>query len=232
MSRLSIAQLRIGQPVPFGPRGEPSAIARSPVAGPLRATATGLAGDAPGDPLRHGGPDKAIHAYPAAHYPLWVADLPGAADRFTPGAFGENLVIEGATEADICLGDRWQAGEVLLEVSQSRQPCWKLNLRFGLPDMARRVQATGRSGWYFRVLTEGALEAGMEARLIHRPQPDWPLVRVSDLLYRAPLDRAALAAFASLPGLPEGWRRLARNRLASGAVEDWQARLETPAPPG
>ncbi|GAB4282537.1 MAG: MOSC domain-containing protein [Roseovarius sp.] len=232
MSRFRIAELRIGTPVPFGPRGEPSAIARSAVAGPRWATATGLAGDVPGDPLRHGGPDKALHAYPAAHYPRWAADLPDAAGRFAPGAFGENLVVEGVEEADICLGDRWQAGEVLLEVSQGRQPCWKLNPRFGLPDMARRVQSSGRTGWYFRVLAEGALEAGMQARLIRRPHPDWPLVRVSELLYRAPLDRAALAAFAALPGLPESWRSLARNRLASGTVEDWQARLATPAPPG
>lgn len=231
MSRFRIRQLRIGRPVPFGPRGEPSAIDKRPVAGPLRATATGLAGDAQGDPQRHGGPDKAIHAYPAAHYRAWAADLPTAADRFLPGAFGENLVIAGATEADICLGDRWRAGGVLLEVSQGRQPCWKLNLRFGRPDMARRVQDSGRTGWYFRVLEEGDLEAGQGARLVARPHPDWPLSRVAELLYRAPLDRAALAAFAALPGLPASWRRLAENRLASGRVEDWRPRLETPAGP-
>lgn len=118
-----------------------------------------------------------------------------------PGAFGENLVIEGATEGDLCLCDRYRLGGALVEVSQTRQPCWRLNLRFDLPDMAARVQKTGRTGWYFRVITEGLIAQGDRAELIARPNPDWPLARVWRLLYRETMDLDELTAFAALPGL-------------------------------
>jgi MOSC domain-containing protein YiiM len=229
MQSFSVAELRVGTARPFGPKGEPSAIDKAPVAGPLMAGAAGLAGDEHGDPRHHGGPDKALHAYPAAHYPLWRAEMPERAERFRPGGFGENLVVEGVAEAAICLGDRFRLGGALLEVSQGRQPCWRLNVRFDRPDMARRVQETGRSGWYFRVLEPGPIEAGDIARLEARPQPRWTLGRVADLLYRDRLNRAELAAFAALPGLPPGWRRLAEARLARGRTEDWSARIDTPA---
>ena len=228
MSGMQITELRIGTPRPFGPKGEPSAIDKAPVTGPVQATETGLAGDAQGDPKRHGGSEKAIHAYPLAHYPAWAEEMRERADFFRPGAFGENLVVEGATEADICLGDRWRIGGALLEVSQGRQPCWKLNIRFERPDMARRVQTTGRTGWYFRVLVPGAIKAGDRAVRVARPNPDWPLPHVTRLLYHETMDRDALTALARLPGLPESWRSLALRRLASGAVEDWRPRLDTP----
>lgn len=231
MAGFEVLELRVGSARPFGPRGRPSAIEKHRVAGPLAALATGLAGDEQGDPVHHGGRDKAVHAYPVAHYASWAAELAAIARHFQPGAFGENLVVAGVTEADIHLGDRWQLGLALLEVSQSRQPCWKLNVRFARPDMARLVQATGRTGWYFRVLEPGRIAAGETATLIARPHPDWPLDRVWRLLYRDTLDQAALTAFAALPELPEGWRRLAQRRLASGRVEDWRARLETPDDP-
>ena len=95
--------------------------------------------------------------------------------------------------------------------------------------MARLVQETGRSGWYFRVLEPGPVRAGDAAILDARPEPRWTLTRVADLLYRDRLNRTDLAAFAALPGLPPGWRRLAETRLASGRTEDWSARVDTPA---
>lgn len=228
MCLFTISEVRVGHPVPFGPRGEPSAIDKRPVTDPVLATPLGMTGDAQGDPRRHGGLDKAVHAYPASHYPQWRQDLPGEADRFPTGAFGENLVVEGATEGSICLGDIIRAGGAVVEVSQARQPCWKLNVRFGRTDMARRVQTTGRTGWYFRVLTPGLVAAGDAAILEARPNPDWPLTRAAGLLYRDRLNRADLEAFVALPSLTEGWRRLAEVRLASNRTEDWSARLDTP----
>lgn len=228
MTGFRVPELRIGRARPFGPQGQPSAIDKTQVAGTLFAGTEGIAGDEQGDRRHHGGPDKAIHAYPVHHYAAWAAELPAAATRFGPGGFGENLVIEGATEADICLGDRWRLGGALLEVSQGRQPCWKLNLRFGVPDMARRVQASGRTGWYFRVIEPGALRPGTEAQLVARPHPAWSLARVGHVLYRNTLDLQALSDLAEMPRLPESWRRLAQRRIATGTVEDWRPRTETP----
>ncbi len=228
MADFSIAGVRVGKCRPLGVSGVLSGIDKQPVSGPVLARDAGLDGDAQGDPRHHGGPDKALHAYPAAHYPAWTKELPERAARFRPGGFGENLVIDGATEGDLCLFDRFLLGGTEVEISQTRQPCWKLNLRFDLPDMARRVQESGRTGWYFRVIREGVITQGDRAELIARPHPDWSLARVWRLLYRDTLDRNALADFAVLPGLPDRWRRMAEKRLARTAVEDWTRRLDTP----
>jgi MOSC domain-containing protein YiiM len=94
--------------------------------------------------------------------------------------------------------------------------------------MARRVQTTGRTGWYFRVLEPGRIAAGAQAQLVARPHSDWPLTRVWRLLYHETLERDTLATFLNLQGQPESWRRLAEQRLASGQVEDWNSRVDTP----
>jgi MOSC domain-containing protein YiiM len=119
----------------------------------------------------------------------------------------------------------FRLGSALVELSQARQPCWKLNLRFGLPDMARRVQDSGRTGWYLRVLVPGSVAAGDRMTLTARPNPGWDLARVQRLLYRDAVDREALAEFAGLAGLSASWRALAMRRLKSGAFEDWAPRL-------
>lgn len=229
MPEFEVTELRIGRTAPLGTAGAISAIDKHKVDGPLAVGQLGLAGDEQADHKVHGGPNKAVHAYSISHFATWASELAQRSDRFRPGAFGENLVIRGADEAEICLGDRWRIGSTLLEVSQGRQPCWKLNLRFDVPDMARRVQNTGRTGWYFRVIEQGTISAGDRGTLIARPHPGWTLARASHLLYHDRMNRPALIEFAGLPGLPDGWRRLAEARLASGKTEDWARRIETPA---
>ncbi len=225
MAGFDILELRIGRPKPLGMAGALSAIDKHKVAGALAAGPLGLDGDEQADRKHHGGLDKAIHAYAVTHLSGWADELPAQAERFRPGAFGENLVIGGASEADVCLGDRWRIGSALVEVSQGRQPCWKLNLRFDVADMARRVQESGRTGWYFRVIEPGLIAAGDRGALVTRPHPAWTLNRTSHLLYHDRMNRLALAELAQLPGLPDNWRRLAEARLSSGRTEDWSRRL-------
>lgn len=227
MASFDILELRVGRPKPLGASAALSAIDKHKAEGALAAGPLGLDGDEQADRQNHGGPEKAIHAYPVAHLPGWADELPAQRECFRPGAFGENFVIGGATEADICLGDRWRIGSALVEVSQGRQPCWKLNLRFGVADMARRVQESGRTGWYFRVIESGLIAAGDRGTLVARPYPAWTLNRTSHLLYHDRMNRAALAELAELPGLPDKWRRLAQARLLSGKTEDWSRRLGT-----
>ena len=228
LTEFFVRQVRIGRVQPLGPRKVASGIYKRPVSAPVMAHADGISGDEQGDRRHHGGPDKAVHAYASANYPLWVADLPERVALFQPGAFGENLVVEGATEADMCLGDQWQLGGALLEVSQGRQPCWRLNLRFDCPDMARLVQQTERTGWYFRVIKPGKLGPLETATLVQRPHPGWTIARASHLLYHDRHNRTELVEFAALPGLPESWRNLAKARLRSGLTEHWTRRIVTP----
>jgi len=227
--QIDVCHLLVGRRAPFGPNGEPSAIDKRRLTGPVALGALGLEGDEQGDLRHHGGADKALHHYPAEHYPAWRRALPEvSAAQWEPGAFGENLSTTGLTEGDVCIGDVFRLGSALLQVSQARQPCWKLNVRFGRSDMSRLVQASARTGWYYRVLDSGEIAAGMDMRLIERPHPEWPLARLLHHLYVDPLERQALAAIARLAVLPPSWRQLAERRLRTGRVEDSSARLDTP----
>jgi MOSC domain-containing protein YiiM len=215
-----------GRVAALGPDGPPSGIAKQPVAGPWRIARAGLTGDAQGDLRHHGGPEKALHQYPREHYVEWAAEIGPHPLLAAPGAFGENLAAVGWTEAHVCIGDIARFGSALLQVSQGRQPCFKLDLRFGRLGLARDVQRSGRTGWYWRVLEEGRADEGDALTLIERPQPAWPLSRLIRLLYRDVRNREELALMAALPELAEGWRSLARRRIEAGRVEDWSKRLD------
>lgn len=221
-----------GVVAPLGGAGHVSAIGKRPAPGPWRIGKAGLETDAQADRAHHGGPEKALHHYAFDHYAAWRAEIGGVAALDAPGGFGENLSTSGWTEDNVHLGDVIRFGRALLQVSQGRQPCFKLNLRFGPRDMALRVQKTGRTGWYYRVLEEGVAGEGDVLELVDRPCPDWPLTRLSNLLYRDMCDSDSLAAMAALSHLAENWRRLALRRLESGKVENWSARLYGRPPRG
>jgi MOSC domain-containing protein YiiM len=194
-------------------RGEQSAIGKQTVTGPVAVGELGLAGDEQGDPKHHGGPGKAVHHYARDHYAFWRSQLGDLAVLDAPGAFGENLSTTGITEADLCLSDRIRLGTAVLRVSQGRRPCWKLGVRFGVPDMARRVLTTGRTGWYYAVDGPGQIAAGDELTLIDRPYPDWPLSRLMPLVMRRGGSLDDLRAALALP-LPDSWRETLERKLA------------------
>lgn len=218
--------LLTGPVAPLAGSPTKSAIAKIPVAGRVWLGPDGLDGDAQADRRVHGGPEKAIHHYPLDHYAAWRADLGDLALLDAPGAFGENLSMTGLTEETVAVGDIFRLGGALVQVSQGRQPCWKLNHRFDVADMARRVQGTGRTGWYFRVLQPGPVSPDDDLRLVDRPAPDWTLRRLWRAMYVDRLNRAELAGIAALDVLADGWRRHAARRLESGLVEDWRPRLD------
>lgn len=189
---LPLDALLTGRARPFTRPGSRSGIAKSPRDGALRVTPVGLEGDEQGDLRVHGGVEKAIHHYPREHYAAWIAELGEHPLLMQAGAFGENFSTSGWSEADVCLGDRVRAGTALLEVSQGRMPCWKLNDRFEVAGMSLRVQESGRTGWYYRVLEEGVVAAGDILQLVERCHPDWSLLRLSEVLFdrRAEIGRA------------------------------------------
>ena len=162
---VTIAEVLVGRAEPFGPSSFSSAIRKRPVTESINLASVGFAGDEQADRRYHGGPDKAVHHYPFEHYAMWCRERPVLALQLRVGAFGENLSTRGMSEENVCVGDIFRAGSALLQVSQARQPCWKLNVRFGLNDMARLVQASGRTGWYYRVLEEGRVDHPQELPL-------------------------------------------------------------------
>lgn len=222
---LRLDALLTGHAVPFTRPGSRSAIAKTPRQGSLAVTTLGLASDEQGDLRVHGGVEKAIHHYPRDHYASWIAELGEHPLLSRPGAFGENFSTSGWTEANLCLGDRIRAGTALLEVSQGRMPCWKLNDRFDVAQMALRVQESGRTGWYYRVLEEGSVAAGATLELVERLHPDWSLQRLSAVLFDKRVDADVLRECLALP-LPPNWRRTLTRRLEQGQVEDWSPRLQ------
>ena len=180
-----------------------SAIWKSPVSGPVFAGALGLAGDAVANTKVHGGVDQALLMYAVSHYPLWEAEL---GRPMNPGAFGENLTVRGLDEESTCIGDVLAIGSVRLEVSQPRQPCATLARRHQVRDMIAIVRGNGRSGWYLRVLAEGALEAGQSIEVADRPNPAWPVRRAAVVMHARREEPAAAADLARCRELSEGWR--------------------------
>ena len=222
---LYLDTLLTGRAQDFTRPGSRSAIAKSPRREALRVTALGLAGDEQGDPRIHGGVDKAIHHYPREHYANWASELGEHPLLSNAGAFGENFSTAGWTEEDVCLGDRIRAGTALLEVSQGRMPCWKLSDRFGIKEMALRMQNSGRTGWYYRVLEEGVVAAGGSLQLVERPHGDWSLARLAGVLFDKQVDPRLLRECLALPLTPS-WRRTLERRLDKREVEDWNPRLQ------
>lgn len=202
-----------------------SGIDKRPTPAPVAVGALGLAGDAQADLAVHGGADKAVHLYAWQHYASWRRELPGCRALDQVGAFGENLSVDGIGEADVCIADRWRIGRLVLEVSQGRQPCWKLNLRFGVADMAARVQDSLRAGWYCRVIEPGIVAAQDEMALMSRPHPQWSIARLLRLIRDRECGPAELGEVLEL-ALTPSWRRLFSRRLERGAAEDWAPRMQ------
>ena len=173
----TLYSVQVGMPRSYGsedafdPHDKPwmTGFFKTPVEGPVFVGSTNLVGDGQADLKNHGGVDKAVLAYSADHYPKWRDEL--RLPDMPCGAFGENLTIAGLSEQSVCIGDLFRLGEVLFEVSQPRQPCWKLARRWRMHELTGLVVNNGRSGWYLRVLSEGSVEAGMPVTLIERPNP-------------------------------------------------------------
>jgi len=207
----TILSIQVGRPRRLVTRGQPwvSAIYKEAVDGPVQLGAQNIAGDEQAWE-GHGGPDQAVLAYAAEWYPLWRHEL--ERDDISFGGFGENLTVSGLNEFSVCIGDVYvlpdhcNAIRARVQVSQPRQPCSKLTRRWDCPDLAKRVQRTNRTGWYFRVLEEGQLQAPMIMRLEDRPHPGWTIARASEAMTRRMRSVDDAHELASLAALSSSWR--------------------------
>jgi MOSC domain-containing protein YiiM len=184
----SVVSVQVGQIAALGREGVPSAFIKRPVTGAVMVEKTGLVGDQQADLRVHGGADKAVYCYPIEHYARWREVLRGKEDLLVPGGFGDNLTTQGLDEGQVCVGDIFQMGRARVQVTQPRQPCFKLALRFEDPQMIAAMVRNGLSGWYLRVLEPGSLEAGASIALLDRPNPTWSISRLNRNRARAALE--------------------------------------------
>ena len=196
-----------------------TAIFKHPVSGPVQLGKLNLEGDKQADLNVHGGVDKAVNVYPVEHYRYWNQrvrfpfrkriQLP----QICHGAFGENFTTCGFTEEQVCIGDTFRVGNAIVQVSQPRQPCWKLARKFNQKKLPIWVQQTGKTGWYFRVMQEGAVEAGNSFHLIEQKYPQWTLAKANELMHRPTRSLSQIEKILQCELLSESWQKTLNDFL-------------------
>ncbi|MVN88258.1 MOSC domain-containing protein [Deinococcus sp. HMF7620] len=223
MTGARVKQVCVGLPAPLSYRGStvPSGFVKTPVNWPLWLGEEGLDGDGQADRRYHGGPDKAVCVYPSEHYPFWSGRL---IRPLGPAAFGENFTTAGLTETNVCIGDIVKVGGAVVEVSQPRQPCFKLAARHDEPRLTLWVQESGLTGWYFRVLRPGAVRAGSRMSLVTRPPEAVSVQEANRVMHVDKQDQAGIQRLLAQDALSTSWRATLEKRLARH-LEDTAARL-------
>ncbi len=203
---------------PLPPEGQMTGMFKTRLDAPVMCLREGLVGDKQADRRYHGGPDKAVHLYPADHYGRLIAAFPSLAGEVGPGTLGENLSVAGIDETQVCLGDVFALGGCHLQITQSRRPCWKIDHRLGVSGASRRVADEGITGWYFRVLVEGLIEPNAHMLLLERPNPDITLARLwaVETAHRPDVDE--VRALSQAVGLSAAWAKKLSQRA------DWLER--------
>jgi MOSC domain-containing protein YiiM len=204
-----VLSVNVGRPREFEYNGRPakSAIWKSPVAGRVRARGVNLDGDDQADRKAHGGPDKAVYAYAIEDARWWKHEV-GRSLQY--GEFGENLTTEGIAVNDALVGERWEIGTAVLEVSEPRVPCWRLGVRMNDQMFVRRFTEAMRPGTYLRIIGEGDLSAGDEIRVIHRPDHGLTIRDVFRIYTR---DRDEVERLIAIPQMSDSWKIWAENLL-------------------
>ena len=188
-----------------------TAIWKSPVEGRLAVLGVNVTGDDQADRSVHGGPDKALYAYAREDAEWWEVELGRSIDL---GGFGENLTLAGVDVSGAVVGERWEAGSALLEVSEPRAPCFKLGARMGDSRFPPRFAAAGRPGAYLRIVREGEIGAGDSVRRVHRPEHGITVGEVATIYHH---DHGRAALLLDIPELAESWRDWARTLLKAAA---------------
>jgi len=210
---MRLVSVNVGLPreVTWKGRTVTTGIFKSPVSGPVALRRHNLAGDGQAGLDVHGGPTKAVYAYPARHYEDWRRELPEV--EFVWGNFGENLTIDGVDEDAVRIGDEMQVGTARLVVTEPRMPCFKLGIRFGDPGMVKRFLESGRSGFYLGVVEEGEVQAGDDVTLLSQHPDGLTVADVTRLFTTEQANRPLLEKAVAVEALPRSWRDHFRGQL-------------------
>jgi MOSC domain-containing protein YiiM len=196
--------IRDGDPVSTG-------IFKDPVAGRVMLRTLNLEGDRQADLSVHGGPTKAVYAYPSEHYDYWKHELPGM--ELPWGMFGENFTTAGLLESELNIGDRFRIGSATVMVTEPRMPCYKLAIKFGRPDIVKRFLASERTGFYFSVLREGEVGAGDTIESVERSDDGLRVSDITSLYTREKRNIGLLRRAIKVEALPESWKSYFQHRL-------------------
>lgn len=202
----------------------PSAIGKRLVDGELKLNELGLEGDQQAEKVIHGGPDRALCHYPREHYLHWAREFPEQAEQFNAPAFGENLSTCGLTEKNVYIGDIFRWGDALIQVTQPRSPCFKLNYHFGISDMAALLQQSGYCGWLYRVVMAGNVSTESPLELVSRLS-EVSVAEAIAIAWHMPFDDEQYHRLLSAAGLSTSWTRTMQKRRISGKVENNSRRL-------
>jgi MOSC domain-containing protein YiiM len=203
-----------GQLRTIGGTSTKSGIFKLPITTPVFVDWNGLSGDVQADLRFHGGRDKAIHHYPFENYEFWSKIYPDSEfDRARPGYVGENISTIGYTESEVCIGDIFELGEAIVQISEGRTPCRKLDMRFEIGGLGRKIRNTGKIGWYYRVLRRGSLKSGDILRLTERPFPNWTVERVHNLIFKNNFNENDLNSIINIDTLGRSWKSKAVKKI-------------------
>jgi MOSC domain-containing protein YiiM len=210
---MKLVSVNVGLPRLVNRNGETvsTGIFKAPVAGRVMVRTLNLDGDRQADLSVHGGPTKAVYAYPSEHYEYWQRELPGI--ELPWGVFGENFTTLGLLESEVNIGDKFRIGTALFMVTEPRMPCYKLGIRFGRSDIIRRFLASVRTGFYFAVLQEGDVGIDDPIELIERSKDDVKVSDITQLYSRGGNNLQLLRRASAAKDLPESWRGYFRKRL-------------------
>lgn len=231
MKRRSKGQLisvNVGMPrdIPWRGKIVRTAIWKEPVKGRCRVDRLNVAGDGQGDRDGHGGEQRAVFVYQLESYRYWKDRL-GRQD-LVYGQFGENFTVDGLADDHVCIGDRYRIGTALFEVTQPRVTCYRVGIRMNHPQMASLLTASGRPGFYFRVLEEGAVTAGDAIELASEGPQRMSVTAINALLYSSSRPRESLERALQIPALSPGWREsfemLAKTQDAASRAKEETAR--------
>jgi len=210
---MRLVSVNIGHPreVIYKGKTVTTGIFKEPVEGRIRLRTLNLDGDRQADLSVHGGPSKAVYAYPIEHYEYWREQYPGV--DLPWGMFGENLTVEGLREDSLNIGDRVRIGSAQLMVTEPRLPCHKLAAKFGRDDIIKRFLHSGRTGFYFAVLQEGEVGTGDGIELVSRDEHNVTVADITRLYVREKDDMTTLRRAVQVEALPESWRGYFQKRI-------------------